>query len=497
MATQDDGVGNDFDPVKFCTSILDTVFANLSQCPRVPQILVTSPEDVGTGEAGESAPNCFLRLLGMPAVRDESEISFNPTKAGDRSEFLTHISQSSTLNYFTQSSFGSRFGEALQATIDRGFFAGKKQTAADYQEMIENPLPISESLTASGRRPKLLPPSVDASVPIFPLSRRVAPSFNSGDFFVSGGRKRLSRPFIEHVIYMRTKVFSGGGDPELVRQISELIEAETGDEELAAKLPSAFTEVERSIVEKFLQAMRQSAKKYAEVLALAKKLQAEVAFETAPVSNPEQRSITPLSSNPEIGVTTSIGAKIQILNKVLAAENAFLVSLPTESVNRADRIRRIEDEIPAQNIKADVFVSEFVDLLGFERASLEEELAQAKQEERAKIMQVEQVKRDLMFYTGEFVGLSIFDVLCIFYAMFTVELRFLIGLLNNDAKERLKSDPFFKTNQASSNVSQDSSAANLIDATAALPESLTKFEEQVKVAFQLSEFFFSEASSDG
>lgn len=499
MATQDEGVGADFDPIQLATSVMDTVSAHLSDCGRFPELLVTSPEELGAGQGGESRLNCFYRLLGFPATREEPKIVQRPeTIIGGQTSFFDFVTQGDTLNYVTKGAIGARFSEAIAAAAERAAFSGKKQTPADYAIMIQDPLAISSSLTATGRRPVLFPPIVDASVSVFPLAHRVAPLFNNGDFLISGGRRRLSRPFIEHAIYMRTKVFSGGAEATLVKQISDLIKKQTGDEALAAQLPGQFTQVEKSIVEKFIQALRQSAKGYAVSLGLAKKLQSEVAFEAAPVNNPNQRSISPLSSDPTIGVTiTSLGAKIQELSKELARQQSFMISLPTEAVNRADRIRRIEDEIALSNVKADVFVSEFVDLLGFERSRLEAEMAELKQEERAKITQVEQVKRDLMFYTGEFTGLSIFDILCTFYGIFTVELKFLIGLLNEGAKDRLKKDPFFKTNQIGTGLQQDSSAATLIDASATLEESLEKFQSQVEAGFRLAEFFFSEASSDG
>lgn len=496
MADQSFGVGSDFDPIRLASGILETVANYSSDIGSIPNLLVISPEEVGTGQAGEDRMNCFLRLIGFPAIRDEAKIDASRNEqniSGGKTTFLSYVGQSQTLNYVRRSDFGAGFSSALTAVDERGQLLRQKQTPAAYTEMISGPLDVDASISDLGRKAQIVPPVVDAAIPVFPIAKRVAPIFFSGDFLTPDGRSRLSRPFIEHIIYMRMKVFSGAKS-ELVEQISKLIEKETGDAELAADLPSQFTKIEQLIVEKFIQAIRQSAQKYAAVVAKAKLLASQVAFEVAPVSNPEQRSITPLSSNPEIGITTtSIGAKIQKINEALAEQQSLMISLPTESISRDDRIRRIEDEIVLTNVRADVFVSEFVDLLGFERKSLEAELETAKAEERAKIMELEQVKRDLLFYTGEFTGLSIFDVLCVLYALFTVELKYVIGLLNKSAQDRLKSDKYFKTNQAGDSVQQTSSASNLIDATATMAESIDAVSGQIINAFKLARFFADEA----
>lgn len=481
--------GSNFDPVRFVSGIIDAVLANKSVCPRAPELLVESPEELGTGFAGEDALGCFLRLLGMPAIRDDSRIAQKPDQIRP-----SLLDQDGTLNYFKKTELGAVFASGLATIDERAAIAGAKQTPENYADMIEEPLSPSASVVQTGRKPLLVPPVVDAAIPIFPLSKRTAPLFNDGDAITPDGKRRLSRSFIEHVVYMRTKVFSGD-QSDLVNQISELIEKATNNEELAQKLPRQFTLIEKAVVEKILQAMIDCSSKYVAAVASAKKLSAEVAFTIAPIENPEQRSITPLSSDPKIGVTTTVGAKIAKINQALAVQQRLLITLPTEAVNRSDKIRRIEDEIRVTNVKPDVFVSSFVDLLSFERESLERELESAKNEEREKIMQLEKVKRDLIFYTGEFTGLSVFDALAIFYALFTIDIKFVLGLINNDGKNRLKKDKFFKTNQATDGVETDSSATNLIDSTATPEESLKQLSDQIRVAFQLIEFFSSEAKT--
>jgi len=489
--------GNEFDPIEFLTSLLKTIDANRSTIPPDYDRVITSPAQTGTTPQSENRLNVFYRLLGLPATRAKSNLTAD--ELGANSAQLTQqqakqlsfqkISQDSTLNLFLASDSGSAsfFANAAAELKSRTEKLSRKQTADDYETMLTSPLPIGASTSdtlAKGRRASIIPAVVDAAIPVFPLRSRVAPLFFDGDYTISGGRERLSRPFLQHIIYMRTKVFSGAST-ELVAQIQSGIREATDDDALTA-LPTKFTKIEALIVNKFIQAIKKSAIRYKEVQQELARLQSEVAFTAAPVDNANQRSITPLSDDPTIGVTTVLGTKIQAIQKQISEQDALLISLPIESVNQSDRIRRIEDDVVLHNVHPDVFVSDFTQLINFERLQLEKQLEEIQDEERSKIQLLEGVKREVLLYSGEFSGLSIFDVLCVLYALFTIEAKFLIGLLNNDAQTRLAADPFFSSGQAKQ--------ASLAE-KATVVESMDALHNKIKDAFAIASGFFSRAAS--
>ena len=493
-----DDTGDDFDPIAFASQIMQTVEGYRSKSGPVSDQIVTSPLQTGAGTAGEDRLNCFYRLIGLPAVRADTLLALEGTEDFEKPEadqlYIRAVSQGGTLNLFKLSHLGLDQASTSQDLQKRSQLANRKQLPIDYQTMFTNPVAISESITgAAGRKPMATPPIVDATIPVFPLNRRVAPAFNDGDFIPLGSQTRLSRPFLEHIIYMRTKVFSGA-TTELVDQIKKNIIKETGKDNLAQHLPNEFTKIGAAIVRKFVQAFKKSSANYREASGKANELMAKVAFVAIPTSDSSQRSLIPISGSQDVGAEaiagTELGDRIAQLNERMATQDSLIISLPIESINRSDRIRRIEDEIQISNIKDDVFISAFVEIISSERKKLQGELDQARQEEQGKIMELEQVKQELMLYTGEFVGLSIFDVLCVLYALFTIEMRFLLGLLNEDAKTRLKSDEFFKSNQSDpGSTSTTVAAVDLIGSSAKADESLAVLQSQIEAAFDLVESF--------
>jgi hypothetical protein len=185
--------------------------------------------------------------------------------------------------------------------------------------------------------------------------------------------------------------------------------------------------------------------------------------------------------------------------------NAVLATLPTQKVQQADIKYRIVDSEEA-NIQPDIFVSEFSELVTFNRSFLEKTLREQKLERRRILDQFEVARKKLQYFTGEFIGLSIFDILCVFLALFTVDLNDLVSLLNQDARDRLRNSKFY--NFQSSPNDQGIQKGSLFEAnerTALIQQGLEQnasqgleaLQNKVSENFRLAEAFFTQAQKAG
>jgi hypothetical protein len=182
-----------------------------------------------------------------------------------------------------------------------------------------------------------------------------------------------------------------------------------------------------------------------------------------------------------------LDSQIALIKLEIVNQTAIAYMLPTEEVKRREEIRRLEHMNTTTNIVNDVLISQLNSLITSEAASLNERLADLNRQRDEKISEAEQYKQLIMYYTGEFSGLSIFDVICVIYGLFSIEFKHLIGLLNADAQKRLAEDEFFRSNDTTSTVVPTQIPTG--DAVPSMSESLKALEEKVREAFKISEGF--------
>lgn len=471
----DDGTG--FDPVSFANSIYKSIAPYRSKYGPQPFTFVESPASLGASSGnGENRINTFYRMLGLPATRDESFL--NDERFRDTcNSFITDekkrnrvFSQDGTINYFYNSSLktvddGAGPVNVVEELAVRNQLLTKEQTPEDFDKMMKEPIDFTDSITVSNRKASIFPLVVDASIPTYPLNKRVAPLFYDGDYVIGASKTRLSRPFIENIIYIRTRVISGGGDTSLREDLVGKITEATGGNETDL---TDFTNVELVIQQRILQALKKLASEYKSTIDAAEKIKDQIAFSPAPTVNPEQRSgITDQVEQTTAQIeAASLDKQIATLKQDLVRQEAFRYVLPTEQVSRADRIRRQEEDVAINNFREDVLVPTFTDLITYKENQIRRQITKLNQKRVVEIKKAEKIKRDLMYYTGEFVGLSIFDIICILYGLFTVDLPSLIGLLNEGAQTALANNTFYTsgvTGQSSGTIIESTNSSTLIN----------------------------------
>lgn len=519
IATQDlEDDGSGFNPIEFARRIYSSIRPLRSQLAPQPERFIESPAGIGSGsELGENLPNAFFRMLGLPATRSEEFLLRQGNEAllerlGSRQERDKAFSQDGTLNYFALIAPLSEGRIVVDDIKSRNNKLSEQAEASDYNKMMSEPLLFNESLKPTGsRRASLFPLVVDATLPVYPLSRRMAPLFNDGDYEVDGGKTRVSRPFLEHVIYIRSKALSGSDESEVKQPLIDRINALRPESKQEFTDITSFSDIELIIQQRFLQCLKRLAFDYLKVQGDALRSRQKVKFVPNPVENPEERSgqgTLPAEDEDPEASTPGLDRRLNDLKLALAREEAIRFILPTEIVNRSDKIRRLSDPTPVNNYKDDVLISDFINLITYKEEDLRRQIADVEAERNRAIQEAEKIKRDLVYFTGEFTGLSIFDIIGVLYGLFTVEIKYLVGLLNNDAQQRLLDDPFFAFNskdQSSATISSERNPAYLLleaqtdevlgieqTSVPSVTESLIKLQEKVKEAFLLAQTFASQ-----
>ena len=521
----------EFEPSVFLDAILTTLQIAKSNAAFQTNVLFDTAIDVTSSSKGESNINTFLRLLGMPATRYEGKLNLINV---DKGELPSLLSQGETLNYVKLSELSDLIGadgkDAAKKTVEREGALSKQRSIEDHFEMISNPLPLMVSIEGRGqRRPSLFPLIVSADVPVFPLKKRTAPAFFKGDFI--RGDSRLSRPFLEHIIYMRTKNFSGAANPlkdalraNILAEINNLpndSSNETGDAQnsgnpqgsLISNLQN-FNLLELQLIDKFIKSLKSSAERYFSIEkeneALKKKLlyipnNKDTQNEKAGQAKLSDTQIKTLleeigqEQSPNISSRT-IYAKKQKIKEQRAIIESFTQLLPIESLNLSDQIRRLGDPFTTNNIINDVFVSEFSQLTSFELTAIDGKMRELEEEEAGLVQQYETVRSGIMFYTGEIIGLSIFDIICVLFALFTVELKYLVALLNESSKERLvNSDKFYSSETPNNGNVLFTSISEIVEDASQISvgQAVNKVQDQVKNHFNLAQSFYVQSDKGG
>lgn len=537
-----EAIANNFDPIPFIDSIMETIKGMASENAPIPNTFFYSVLDVQSGESSESRLNTFLRILGFPATRGEASLSdksiqiktlreqIKENSQGDKSEGqiskivederIKILSQDGTLNYFNAGDLVSNVKLELTSNnlitelAIREVSLNKKISQQAFVDMIASPLNIKSSIVKNSRRPVIFPLVVNADIPIFPLRKRIAPFFNFTDFIVN--RTRLSRPFLEHIIYARNKALSGVSSPLktfIIKNIENEVQGTSRQNDLKDLLKNS-SSLELQLIQKFIKALKKSAKIYIDTKKLAKELRTKIDLVPKPKKEPTELSgedktlsqkdkqafFTAEVGNENIVISTKLlDDKISRIQQELSGIDTFLQLMPTEGIKQSDEINRIGSPFITNNIVSDLFVGEFIQLASFERVALESKRDEALDEKALIIRRYEDVKMLIMHFTGEFTGLSIFDIICVLLALFTVDIKYLISLLNKDAQSRLiKNDNYYKVKSNDINTVENTITIDDIAPGASkvsVSDALVAIQEEVANNFNLVESFIESFNS--
>lgn len=465
------------------TNIVNIVLSMRSDDPLKPgQIPARSDEDLGS-VTGESALNALYRAIGLPAVRRDSALTeFN----------LAQKSQDGTINYFTASELGLDEDELTQLEdrektlaqnrpLDVPPPASPSNILRGTKLMVNRVLPNvgapkddSSSAQPSSRQ-KLFPMVVCGDVTVYPRERATAPLFYDNDSFVADIRQQ--RPLIEYIILSKlAPLYDEQAASQLVDSIvktaSSAAGAQTSGAATTASVDRLRNELQRSegqsllslrLIQKLYSFISECAGTYSEAREAILRALERVSY--VPVLNgrsPDVRQgsydityddqIRLLKEAGEEGVKIAEKIKAPTLDKEIAELETEIAKLSvfftlgnSASASASDTVTRIADLIDSENARSDTFEDIILQICTVDREELRTKLATKLQERDRQRAELERLRQLMDVYTGETLGFSIFDFLAIMIALYISPVNDLVGLLNKDARARLRRIPGLNT----------------------------------------------------
>jgi hypothetical protein len=304
------------------------------------------------------------------------------------------------------------------ATRQNGFFL-KPQENEIKNFILHNTSEIADSIRGKRSRGNLFPMVVDGTIPIFPQERRIAGAFLKDGEIVNDDIK-YKRPLIETIIHIRLRS-DGLVDTDQQKKLVEQYTGKKGARGIfgVKEVGSASEQILKNAIDtipKFLYDMTKRMQKN------QKKIYASYLPSIANIPRQNPASVEKTSDEADRG---EINKKQKDLEDRTAIKNAYLslFDYDNETILSSNLTQIFNETHEAQrNASSSV-----------EKEKEENEMEKTKAEIETKFA------FKIMDQTlGTFSGLSGIDVLIVFSALYTLQLQYLVGLLNDEAYDRLK-----------------------------------------------------------
>lgn len=277
----------------------------------------------------------------------------------------------------------------------------------------------------------------------------------------------LKRPFIETVIRIRLL-----NKDALTSQY--YIDTKNNLSKQGISLPNSGTLMEAFIINKLFLSLKQLAKKWIYLNTKQQEIIKDNIIQFAPTTGYSKSDPLGKMSFKTPNITaqagTVNGAKLLKIKQNIAELEAMASLLPTDD----QQVTKDADKSYTfiTNVSANALTNPFLSILNSDLTYHREQLAKVEKEIQDATTQADKIRYELEMMTGEFMGLSICDIICIIIGLFIVDIDFLLGLLDPYVKSDMNLDPVLK------------SALEFASTINASPgESLMKLEDAVKSVY--------------
>jgi hypothetical protein len=484
-------------------SIVNIVLSLRSDDPLKSGVIPErSDEDLGS-VAGESTLNALYRAIGLPAVRNDEALA---------SYTLAQKSQDGSLNYIPLIELG--FGQeeltkvesrerilAQKRPLDVPPPATSENVLRGTRLMIDRILPNAgvkvlggngETSDKSSSRQSLFPMVVCGDVTVYPRERATAPLFYDKTSFVADIRQQ--RPLIEYIILSKlSSIPDDSSTEQLIKAIVEVVASSAAAQSKGAARVADVEQLKRDLqssedqsllslrlIQKLYSFLSECAVKYFDARESVARALERVSY--VPVLNgntPGTRQGSYDISYDEqvrlLGLAGSDGYKLAeklkppTLDKEIADIETEIARLSifftigiSSSASVSDTVQRVIDLVDAEKAISDTFEDIIVQICTVDRQELQKNLATKQQERDRQRSELENLRQLMDLCTGETLGFSIFDFLAIMIALYISPVNDLIGLLNRDAKARLRRISGLSTFVPDGAAGQETSASDAL-----------------------------------
>lgn len=335
---------------------------------------------------------------------------------------------------------------------------------------------------------KRLSPFLTAYRDIFPAERNLARPFLADrrqGFFIN---QELKRPFIETVLYIRLVSTKGAGTKKsmdylttLRTELRKLEKAARNNKkelrEILSILPKEGELLEAFVIEHMLGAVYQLAKTWVLLQRRREDTLKKIEVSLVPKTASARQSSLGKRSNDGVKLTikrSELGSRMSKLQACVAASEAIIGLIPTQDSAHA---KGLTGQLASpRNISANALTTPFISVLRQDLEQERKQLASLKQKLKDESQKADRLRLELEMMTGEFLGLSIPDIIFTMLALFLIEQSDLLALLDADAIEDL---------QASPNKTLAAAAAGITPSAGAAVKAADKIRDRVEKLYDL------------
>jgi len=259
-------------------------------------------------------------------------------------------------------------------------------------------------------------------VPIYPQAKRVAGAFKTDQNLTVSGN-RYKRPLIETIISIRLKL-SGAQNSQTQSNVNSDLaeEGELDFNNIGPSIASILQSSTSNISEQIVKAIN-------DVTEAKKSLGNSVEIVPTIGNIAEQRPEVRDSSDP------SKPGKLEI-TRILQQEKNNIKKAVLAVFEYDDTFA--PDESNKRNLKDSVLGSILLDVVVPTEENAEREVEEIEKQENKATNNLIRAYRTLDLVFGQFSGISGVDILIIISAMFKIDIKYLLGLLNDESKDRLR-----------------------------------------------------------
>jgi hypothetical protein len=469
---------NKFDIIKFAKNILNEV-------ESIRSYTIATDEDTSQkyNVPTESRVNAFFRLIGLPmfvTIEDEGDKkSDSGAESGNR--------------HLTPGFFGPKFDQYIIKDIES---FGGRDIAFDLlireEELktIENDIGTdtsNENMARALRSSLPILPNIPSDIntiggitigngtnferyvykKLFPLISSyidISPKRNemSRPFVIKESLQQidnqtpLPKPFIETVARIRLISGSNAGDANEIEKnedVSNALRTTVGDEsykEISTSDTDVFNSLrstdtlESFIVIKLFESIFQLANQWHKLQKKQEKIFKKIPYVVSVKTASAKRSLFGKRANVSTDVSLDekqeLAKKYKKLNELIAKEEVFQTLLPSNDV-----IKQINNTAANRSTSLAALTDSFTELLNYNLKQLKKQKKRIETNINNKIYEVESLRVELETMTGEFTGLSIIDVVAVITALFIIDKKYLIALLDREVKDDMKTDSVLKS----------------------------------------------------
>ena len=484
-----------FDVIGFAKNIINEI-----ESVRSYKMVKDDDTKDNFGAPTESRINAFFRLIGLPmfvSLQLKADQSSGQLKEGN-----IHLTPGYSRSFYSRMSdydVTNDVGADLQresTLLSEENKIGTEDKNDDMTKALGAPIPLQPNIEGEiefdndytrNVYKKLKPlETLYISGGILPIkNERARPFLLSPKEQMPDNETFLSKPLIEIIIRIRLISCEGStkeGDAE-TQAFMDSLSAIVGKDQFKeifsgnTKIFSQTNILEQYIIERLLGSVVQLAKKWVEVQKRQERINKEGRFivniKTTSAKKSSFGRRVSISTDVTVPDETDIGTQLRGLRNSAAYQEAILSLMPTDNTTTNDSNSNIKN---TSNISFASLLAPFTSLISSDLNQIKKEITQKENDIRKKQQEMESLRLDLEMMTGEFTGISVPDVVMLIIALFLLDKKNLIKLLDNYVIDDMQKDPILKESLTSLKVSSSSvsEAQTAIDQLETLIDQLYK-----------------------